>query len=91
MNCQYCNHKLSDLKSLAKHQKQTKYCLEKQKDNEINLLKDEMELLQNQMELKDNEINLLKNQMELLKNEMELLKKFDFNDIQNIIKDYCKN
>ena len=70
MNCQYCNHKLSDLKSLAKHQKQTKYCLEKQKDNEI---------------------NLLKNQMELLKNEMELLKKFDFNDIQNIIKDYCKN
>jgi len=86
MNCQYCNKTLADLKSLLKHQKQTKYCLEKQK--ETNLLKE-----------KNNEIESLKNEIESLKNEIESLKilknetvrqKFDFNEIQDIIKEYCK-
>ena len=96
MNCQYCNKTLADLKSLIKHQKQTKYCLEKQnekkqlneKDNEINLLKI-------QLNEKDNEINLLKNNLnekELNeKDEIKVKKEFDFDQIQDIIKDYCNN
>jgi hypothetical protein len=103
MNCQYCNKTLADLKSLTKHQKQTKYCLEKQnekkqlneKDNEINLLKNqlnekdsEINLLKNQLNEKDNEINLLKNQLKY--NETFVKQKFDFHEIQDIIKEYCK-
>jgi len=107
MNCQYCNKTLADLKSLLKHQKQTKYCLEKQKEfNQVKLLKEkdnEIELLKNQLKEKDNEIELFKNQLKEKDNEIELLKnqlkdnttvvkqKFDFDEIQDIIKEYCKN
>ena len=75
MNCQYCNKTLSDLKSLIKHQKQTKYCLEKQNEKK-------------QLNEKDNEINLLKNQLKY--NETSVKQKFDFHEIQDIIKEYCK-
>jgi archaellum component FlaC len=90
MNCQYCNKTLSDVKSLLKHQKQTKYCLEKQ--NETKQLKEkdnEIELLKNQLKEKDNEIELIKNQLKELKENTK--QKFDFDEIQDIIKEYCKN
>ena len=93
MNCQYCNKTLADLKSLLKHQKQTKYCLEKQKEfNQVKLLKEkdnEIELLKNQLKEKDNEIELLKNQLK--DNTTVVKQKFDFDEIQDIIKEYCKN
>jgi len=89
MNCQYCNKTLADLKSLLKHQKQTKYCLEKQKETLLKEKGDEIELLKNQ--LKDNEINLLKNQLNEKDDGMGTVKqKFDFDQIQDIIKEYCK-
>jgi predicted RNase H-like nuclease (RuvC/YqgF family) len=103
MNCQYCNKTLADLKSLLKHQKQTKYCLEKQKDKEekdkeINLLKnqlkekdDQINLLKNQLKEKDDEIELLKNQLKEKETKVEIEQNFDFDQIQNIIKEYCKN
>jgi predicted RNase H-like nuclease (RuvC/YqgF family) len=92
MNCQYCNNTLADLKSLIKHQKQTKYCLEKQKENSLIEEKDnEINLLKTQLNEKDNEINLLKTQLNSLKyNESSVKQKFDFHEIQEIIKEYCK-
>jgi hypothetical protein len=91
MNCQYCNKTLADLKSLLKHQKQTKYCLEKQKEfNQVKLLKEkdnEIELLKTSIKEKDNEIELLK----LKDNTTVVKQKFDFDEIQDIIKEYCKN
>ena len=80
MNCQYCNKTLADLKCLLKHQKQTKYCLEKQKEN-------------TQLIEKDNEINSLKSQLIEKDNEIKnetVKQKFDFEEIQDIIKEYCK-
>jgi predicted RNase H-like nuclease (RuvC/YqgF family) len=86
MNCQYCNNTLADLKSLLKHQKQTKYCLEKQKENTQLIEKDnEINLLKTQLNEKDNEINLLKTQLN-----SSVKQKFDFHEIQDIIKEYCK-
>jgi len=89
MNCQYCNKTLSDLKSLIKHQKQTKYCLEKQNEKkQLNEKDSEINLLKNQLNEKDSEINLLKNQLKY--NETFVKQKFDFHEIQDIIKEYCK-
>lgn len=94
MNCQYCNKTLADLKCLLKHQKQTKYCLEKQKENNQLKEKDkEINLLRNQLKEKDDEIELLKNQLKEKDTKVvETVKqKFDFDEIQDIIKEYCKN
>jgi predicted RNase H-like nuclease (RuvC/YqgF family) len=84
MNCQYCNKTLADLKSLTKHQKQTKYCLEKQKESkQLKEKDDEINLLKNQLKEKDDEIELLKNQTKIEQN-------LNFDQIQDIIKEYCK-
>ena len=88
MNCEYCAHKLSDSKSLEKHQKYTKFCLEKQK--EIKQL-NEIELLKTQLIEKDNEIESLKKQLNEKDNKKNDDKNYNFDDIQNIIKEYCKN
>ena len=104
MNCQYCNKTLADLKCLLKHQKQTKYCLEKQKEfNQLKEKDDEINSLRNQLKEKDKEINLLRNHLEEKDNEINQLKekdtkvvetvkqKFDFDEIHDIINEYCKN
>lgn len=76
MECQYCNSEFSELKLLNKHQK-TKYCLKiKDKVNEI-------ERLKKQLKDKDDEIESLKENKE--KNEIK-----QFEEIQNIIKEYCR-
>ena len=75
MECQYCNGNFSDSKLLMKHQK-TKFCLKIQ--NKVKQLEEEKEILRKQLEEeKDNEI--------------ETQVKFDFGQIQDIIKEYCKN
>jgi len=78
MECQYCNGNFSDSKLLMKHQK-TKFCLKIQ--NKVKQLEEEKEILRKQLgeekEKKDNEI--------------ETQVKFDFGQIQDIIKEYCKN
>ena len=84
MECQYCNGNFSDSKLLMKHQK-TKFCLKIQ--NKVKQLEEEKEILRKQLEEeKDNEIETLKNQINLM-----TPVKFDFGQIQDIIKEYCKN
>ena len=76
MECQYCNSNFADLKLLTKHQK-TKFCLKIQ--DKVN----EIELLKKQLEEKDDE---MKKQLE--ETDGNQIKEFD--EIQNIIKEYCK-
>ena len=100
MECQYCNGNFSDSKLLMKHQK-TKFCLKIQ--NKKKQLEEEKEILRKQLEeekeiLKkqlEEEKEILRKQLEEEKekkdNEMETPVKFDFGQIQDIIKEYCKN
>ena len=97
MECQYCNGNFSDSKLLMKHQK-TKFCLKIQ--NKVKQLEEEKEILRKQLEeekeiLKkqlEEEKEILRKQLEKEKdNEIETQVKFDFGQIQDIIKEYCKN
>ena len=86
MECQYCNGNFSDSKLLMKHQK-TKFCLKIQ--NKVKQLEEEKEILRKQLE---EEKEILRKQLEEEKdNEIETQVKFDFGQIQDIIKEYCKN